>query len=95
MKETLPNMVSTGMGRTTCSYFMPGDTTIIYASTHLGNKDCPKEPKKREDGAYVWPIYPDFDIFVADLQKNMVMTLKRQYLLKEIKLFLPLTVVEI
>ena len=72
MEEKLPLMVSTGLGRTTCSYFMPGDTTVIYASTHLGDDNCPKEPEKREDGAYVWPIYSDFDIFVADLKGNII-----------------------
>ena len=78
IKEKLPPMVSTGLGRTTCSYFMPGDTTIIYASTHLGDKNCPKEPEKREDGAYVWPIYPDFDIFVADLNGNIIKQLTNE-----------------
>ena len=29
-------LVSTGMGRTTCSYFTPDGKRIIYASTHLG-----------------------------------------------------------
>ncbi|MBT5699035.1 MAG: hypothetical protein HOJ12_03490 [Flavobacteriales bacterium] len=72
MEKKLPPMVSTGLGRTTCSYFMPGDTTVIYASTHLGDDNCPKEPEKREDGAYVWPIYSDFDIFVADLKGNII-----------------------
>lgn len=70
--NTEPKMVSTGMGRTTCSYFMPGDTTILYASTHLGGKDCPPEPKRRSDGKYVWPIYPSFDIFEADLDGNII-----------------------
>ena len=73
--HTKPTMVSTGMGRTTCSYFMPGDTTIVYGSTHLGNAACPAEPEKREDGAYVWPIYPDFDIFVANLKGEIIDTL--------------------
>ena len=72
MKENMPPMLSTGLGRTTCSFFMPGDTSILYASTHLGDVDCPKEPKKREDGAYVWPIYPDFDIFVADMNGTII-----------------------
>lgn len=72
MKQDMPPMVSTGFGRTTCSYFMPGDTSILYASTHLGNKNCPDEPKKREDGAYVWPIYSDFDIFVSDMKGNII-----------------------
>ena len=57
---------------------MPGDTSILYASTHLGDKNCPKEPEKREDGAYVWPIYADFDIFVADLQGNIIKQLTNE-----------------
>lgn len=69
--NTTPKMVSTGLGRTTCSYFLPGDTTILYASTHKGSKVCPPVPEKREDGKYVWPIYPDFDIYVADLEGNI------------------------
>ncbi|HBF22032.1 MAG: hypothetical protein CMI36_13580 [Owenweeksia sp.] len=65
-----PVMLSTGKGRTTCSYFLPGDSTIIYASTHLGGDQCPPEPG-REEG-YVWPIYESFDIFTADLQGNII-----------------------
>ena len=65
-----PDMVSTGMGRTTCSYFMPGDTTIVYGSTHLGDQNCPPVPPRGEK--YVWPIYSDFDIFVADLEGNVI-----------------------
>ena len=68
-----PKMLSTGKGRTTCSYFMPGDTTILYASTHLGGEACPPEPS-REEG-YVWPIYKDFDIFVANLKGEIIDTL--------------------
>lgn len=64
-----PKMVSTGKGRTTCSYFMPGDTTVLFGSTHLGGEACPPEPS-REEG-YVWPIYENFDIFVADLKGNI------------------------
>lgn len=72
MKENAPNMVSTGLGRTTCSYFMPGDTTILYASTHEHGEACPPTPAEREDGKYVWPIYPSFDIYVADLEGNIL-----------------------
>ncbi len=66
-----PKLVSTGDGRTTCSYFLPGDKTIIYASTHLADKACPPTPAHRADGKYVWPIYESFDIFVADLDGNI------------------------
>src|SRR5512144_3271064 len=37
-------MVSTGDGRTTCSFFLPGDKRILYSSTHLGGKQCPPRP---------------------------------------------------
>jgi Tol biopolymer transport system component len=69
-----PPMLSTGDGRTTCSYFMPGDSTILYASTHLGSKECPETPRS-VNGKYVWPIYESFDIFVADLEGNIIKTL--------------------
>lgn len=75
MKTEMPQLVSNGLGRTTCSYFMPGDTTVLYGSTRSGGDECPPEPKRREDGKYVWPIYPDFDIYIADLEGNLVDTL--------------------
>jgi Tol biopolymer transport system component len=54
-------LVSTGAGRTTCSHFLPDGKTIVYASTHLGAKECPPVPG-RESG-YVWPIYDTYDIW--------------------------------
>ncbi|MEQ9405856.1 MAG: hypothetical protein RIM99_19850 [Cyclobacteriaceae bacterium] len=71
VKGTRPNMVSTGMGRTTCSYFLPGDSLIVYGSTHLADEQCPPTPE-RSSGKYVWPIYGGYDVFVADLQGNIV-----------------------
>jgi len=75
MKTEMPKLLSNGLGRTTCSYFMPGDTTVLYGSTRSGSDACPPEPQRREDGKYVWPIYSDFDIYIADLQGNVVDTL--------------------
>lgn len=66
-----PMLVSTGKGRTTCSYFLPGDTTFLYASTHVAGDACPPKPAPRTDHKYVWPIYNSFDIFVADLKGNI------------------------
>ncbi|REJ81814.1 MAG: hypothetical protein DWQ44_07695 [Bacteroidetes bacterium] len=66
-----PKMVSTGLGRTTCSYFLGGDTLVLYASTHLGGRECPPKPEPRKDRKYVWPLYDSFDIFVADLNGNI------------------------
>ncbi len=58
-------LVSTGKGRTTCSYFLKGDKKIIYASTHEESEKCPESPTFVE-GKYVWPIYSSYDIYIAD-----------------------------
>ena len=67
----VPQLISTGMGRTTCSYFMPGDTNILFASTHQADKECPPVAPPRADHKYVWSIYPSFDIFISDLKGNI------------------------
>ena len=72
LKTEIPQMVSLGLGRTTCSYFLPGDSTIVYASTHLEDAKCPHVPDRRVDGKYVWPIYDSYDIFIADLEGNIL-----------------------
>jgi TolB protein len=71
MNDIRPKLLSTGAGRTTCAYFMPGDSTILYASTHHQDKNCPAEPE-RHGGSYVWAIYDSFDIFEADLNGNIL-----------------------
>jgi Tol biopolymer transport system component len=77
--DSLPlPMLSTGKGRTTCSYFLPGDSTVVYASTHLADEACPPTPEKRADGKYVWPIYESFDIFVSDMKGNIVKQLTNE-----------------
>lgn len=63
--------ISNGQGRTTCSYFMPDGKHIIFASTHGAQKECPAPPKPR-DGKYLWAIYPEFDLYIADLNGNIV-----------------------
>ena len=57
-------LVSTGKGRTTCSYYLPGNKKIIYASTHLAGDDCPPPPDRSK--GYVWELYKSFDIFSAN-----------------------------
>ncbi|MFN0158877.1 MAG: TolB family protein [Bacteroidota bacterium] len=56
-------MVSTGIGRTTCGYFFPGDTAILYSSTHHFSSQCPPSPDYSK--GYMWAVYPEFDIFVS------------------------------
>ena len=59
-------LVSTGTGRTTCSYFMPEDKQIIFASTHKADDGCLTPPDRSQ--GYVWKIYPEFDLFIRDLE---------------------------
>ena len=69
------NLISTGKGRTTCSYFMPGNETFVYASTHLGGDECPPTPDREKIKKYVWPLYPSYEIFIADKEGNIVQQL--------------------
>lgn len=62
--------ISSGKGRTTCAYFLPGDKEILYASTHMGADTCPPSPPRKVDGKYVWPVFDTYDIYVADLKGN-------------------------
>ena len=76
-RDKMPPMISTGKGRTTCAYFLPDNKHIIYASTHLVDDQCPDVPL-RKNGKYIWPVYDSFDIFVADLQGNIVKQLTNE-----------------
>jgi Tol biopolymer transport system component len=57
------HMVSTGKGRTTCSFFYPNGKKILYASTHLASPECPPRPDFSK--GYVWAVYSGYDIFTA------------------------------
>ena len=56
-------MISSGDGRTTCSYFLKGGKKVLYASTFGGGKECPPPPDFTK--GYVWAIYPDYEIYTA------------------------------
>ena len=58
-------MVSTGDGRTTCSYFYPSGNEILYSSTHHHNAACPENPDFSM--GYVWPVYDTYDVFASNL----------------------------
>lgn len=65
--------VSSGKGATTCSYFLPGDREVIYASTHLGGDACPPRPDHSQ--GYVWALYDSYDIFRANADGSNPMRL--------------------
>ncbi len=56
--------LSDGAGRTTCSFFLPGDARVLYASTHVGGGPACPPPPDRSQG-YVWPLFDSYDIYSA------------------------------
>lgn len=64
------HMLSNGFGRTTCSYYLPGDSTLIYSSTFMRDSACPPRPDFSK--GYVWAVYPSYDIYLSTAQgKNI------------------------
>ncbi len=63
-------LVSTGKGRTTCSYFLPGDSIVIYASTHAASPDCPPPPDRSK--GYVWQLYNEFELYFAKTDGSLI-----------------------
>jgi Tol biopolymer transport system component len=56
-------LVSTGKGRTTCSYFLKDNKHFVYASTHEANAACPAPPDRSK--GYLWGVFPTYDIYLA------------------------------
>jgi Tol biopolymer transport system component len=54
--------VSSGVGKTTCGYFMNGDRRIFFASSQALEKSCPPRPDPSK--GYVWRLDP-FDIYTS------------------------------
>jgi TolB protein len=66
-------LISTGKGRTTCAFFTKDNKHVVYASTHLAADECPPVPDRTKYGnRYIWPVYKSFDIFMSDLNGNIV-----------------------
>ena len=62
-KAATPKLVSTGKGRTTCSYYFPAADRILFSSTHAASAECP--PKPDYSKGYVWPVYDTYQIYTA------------------------------
>lgn len=66
--------VSSGLGKTTCGYFMTGDRRIFFASSQAIEKDCPPRPDASK--GYVWRLDP-FDIYTARADGSQLRRLTR------------------
>ena len=72
-----PRRVSPGRGRTTCSWFAPGGTRLLFASSHLDPEldrtEAAARAQAEEDARtgrrrrYQWDFDPQMDIFTANL----------------------------
>lgn len=63
-------LISSGKGRTTCSYYLPNGN-ILYATTALNDDICPTPPDPSK--GYVWPLYPTYDIVIADSSNGKIL----------------------
>jgi Tol biopolymer transport system component len=76
-RPTPPTRVSPGRGRTTCAWFSPDGTKLLFASSHLdpaleateaaARKQAEEDAKSGRRRRYQWDFDPHMDLFVADL----------------------------
>ncbi|MFM8951705.1 MAG: biopolymer transporter Tol [Planctomycetaceae bacterium] len=72
-----PARVSPGRGRTTCAWFSPDGTKLLFASSHLdpgldatetaARRQADEDAKAGRRRRYQWDFDPHMDLFVADL----------------------------
>lgn len=81
-------LISTGRGRTTCSYFSMDGTRILYASSHLDPQLSETEERERQQQAedarrgvrrrYDWSFDPHYDLFEADREGRLLRRLTNE-----------------
>jgi TolB protein len=85
---TPPRRVSPGRGRTTCSWFAPGGSRLLFASSHLDpdidRTEATARAQAEEDARtgrrrrYQWDFDPQMDIFTANLDGTDLVRLTQQ-----------------
>ena len=76
-RPAVPVRISTGRGRTTCSWFSPDGTQLLFASSHLdphldatesaARAQAEEDRKTGRRRRYQWDFDPQTDIFTASL----------------------------
>ena len=81
----LTQLVSTGIGKSTCAWIHPSESKILYASTHLDPKSQEKQKREfelRQSGTsrkYSWDYDPHYDLFLNDLKSNSIKRLTKEF----------------
>ena len=57
-------LISHGKGVTTCGYFFPGGTRVLFASTVARGDQCYPRPDKSK--GYVWGVWDAYDLYSAN-----------------------------
>jgi TolB protein len=83
-----PRRVSPGRGRTTCSWFSPDGTRLLFASSHLdpaldateaaANAQAAEDAKSGRRRRYQWDFDPWMDIFTANLDGSDLVRLTKE-----------------
>lgn len=72
LDERIPRLISTGRGRTTCAYFTPDGSKILFASAHTDPKVDESEKAAREEAAkggrrrYLWDFDPHMELYTVN-----------------------------
>lgn len=84
-----PKLISTGRGRTTCSYFHPDGKRLLFASSHTdphldqteaeGRKLAEEVKRSGKRPRYQWDFDPYMDLFETDLDGKILRRLTNQY----------------
>jgi Tol biopolymer transport system component len=88
IRPATPRRVSPGRGRTTCSWFSPDGTRLLFASSHLDPNIEATEKQARDQAEedrrtgrrrrYQWDFDPCMDIFTAKLDGTDLVRLTRE-----------------
>lgn len=65
--------LSSGKGRTTCSYWLPDGASVVFSSTEAHDPGCLPAPDNSK--GYVWKLYPEFDIYRINSDGSELQTL--------------------